>query len=94
LNKELGIGLRFGFNEVAPYEYDFFRKSTAYGHPDCPGRCPIYTAKSNYRYHRGLCPNIEDVMPRLVTARLIFISIEEAKEMAEKIHEAINLMEK
>jgi perosamine synthetase len=94
LNKDLGIGLRFGFNEVAPYEYDFFRQSTAYGHPDCPGRCPIYTAKSDYRYHKGLCPNVEDVMQRLVTARLIFISIDEAKIMAEKIHEAIGLMEK
>jgi perosamine synthetase len=93
LSKELGIGLRFGFNEVAPYEYDFFRTSTAYGHPDCPGRCPIYTAKSTYRYHRGLCPNVEDVMPRLVTVRLIFVSTDEAKIMAEKLREAIRRME-
>lgn len=94
LSRELGIGLRFGFNEVAPYEYDFFRTSTAYGHPDCPDRCPFYTSKSNYRYHRGLCPNVEDVMPRLVTIRLIFVSIEEAKRMAEKLQEAIRIMEK
>lgn len=94
LNKDMNIGLRFGFNEYAPYEFDFFRESSAYNHPDCPIRCPIYTAKSNYRYKRGLCPNVEDVMQRLVTVRLIFLSVEEAKEMAEKLHEAIRIMEK
>jgi perosamine synthetase len=94
LNQELGIGLRFGFNEVAPYEYDFFREAHAYNHPDCPVRCPIYTAKSTYRYKRGLCPNVEDVMPRLVTVRLIFLSLDEAKQTAEKLHEAIRCMEK
>ena len=94
LNNDMGIGLRFGFNETAPYEFDFFREASAYNHPDCPVRCPIYTAKSNYRYKRGLCPNVEDVMPKLVTARLIFLSVEEAKEMAEKLHEAIRIMEK
>ncbi len=93
LCKEKGLDLRFGFNEVAPYEYDFFREGTAYGHPDCPNRCPIYTAKSSYRYKRGLCPNVENVMPRLVTVRLIFVSQEEAKAMAEKLHGIIKLME-
>jgi len=93
LNHELGIGLRFGFNETAPYEYDFFREGTAYGHPDCPNRCPFYTSKSNYRYKKGLCPNVEDVMPRLVTVRLIFLSIEDAYMMADKLKRAIKLME-
>lgn len=93
LNDELGIGLRFGFNERAPYEFDFFRLSTAYRHPDCPIRCPIYTAKSTYRYKQGLCPNVEEIMPRLITVRLIFLSIEDAKAMAEKIKQAIAIME-
>jgi hypothetical protein len=56
LAAEKGIGLRFGFNEVAPYEYDFFRQGTAYGQPDCPIRCPINAAKSDYRYRRGSAP--------------------------------------
>jgi perosamine synthetase len=94
INDDMKIGLRFGFNEVAPYEYDFFREAHAYNHPDCPVRCPIYTGKSNYRYKKGLCPNVEEVMPRLVTVRLIFLSIEDAKRMAEKLHEAIRKMEK
>lgn len=94
INNQLKIGLRFGFNEVAPYEYDFFREATIYRHPDCPIRCPIYAARSPYRYKRGLCPNVESVMPRLVTARLIFLTVEDAKLMAEKLHQAIRLMEK
>jgi dTDP-4-amino-4,6-dideoxygalactose transaminase len=93
LNKSMNIGLRFGFNEYAPYEFDFFREASAYGHPDCPIRCPVYTSRSDYRYKRGLCPNVENIMPRLVTVRLIFLSIEEAKETAEKLHEAIRIME-
>jgi dTDP-4-amino-4,6-dideoxygalactose transaminase len=93
LNTKMNIGMRFGFNDQAPYEFDFFRESSAYGHPDCPIRCPIYTSRSNYRYKKGLCPNVENVMPRLVTVRLIFLSIEEANIMAEKLHDAIRLME-
>jgi perosamine synthetase len=94
LNRELEIGLRFGFNQVAPYEYDLFRNSKLYGHPDCPARCPIYTVKSDYRYQRGLCPRVEELMPRLVTVNLIFLSEEEAVITADRIREAIRLMEK
>ncbi len=93
LNEEMKIGFRFGFNEQAPYEFDFFREGTAYGHPDCPNRCPIYTQKSTYRYKNGLCPNVENVMPRLITVKLIFLSISEAERMAEKIRKAIRIME-
>ncbi len=39
LNDELDIGLRFGFNETAPYEFDFFKNAKAYGH-QCPMKCP------------------------------------------------------
>jgi len=77
---------------VAPYEFDLFRNSKLYGHPDCPARCPIYTAKSDYRYKKGLCPVVEDVMPRLVTVNLIFLSIEDAKQTAEKLNDAIEMM--
>ena len=93
LNDELGIGLRFGFNQVAPYQFDLFRNSNLYGHPDCPARCPIYTAKSNYRYKNGLCPTVEDLMPRLITVSLIFLSEEDAKKAAEKLQKAIEIME-
>lgn len=93
LNDDLGIGLRFGFNQTAPYEFEFFRDVKAYGY-QCPNRCPFYTAKSDYAYRPGLCPNVEDLMLRLVTVSLIFLPIEEAKRTAEKLHEAIGIMER
>jgi len=94
LNDELKLGLRFGFNEVPPYEFDFFRGPTAYRHPDCPTRCPYYVYKSDYRYRKGLTPVTEDLMPRLVTVGLIFLEVAQAREMAEKLREAIRLMER
>jgi dTDP-4-amino-4,6-dideoxygalactose transaminase len=94
LNDELQIGLRFGFNQRAPYEFDLFRNATLYGHPDCPARCPLYTQRSRYRYQKGLCPTVEDLMPRLITANLIFLSVEAAEQMADKLKEAIARMER
>jgi hypothetical protein len=41
----------------------------------------------------GLCPVVEEVMPRLVTVNLIFKPIEKAKRDAEKLHQAIRIME-
>jgi len=93
LNEELGIGLRFGFNQYPAQEFPLFRESTAYRtHPDCPTRCPLYTAKSNYRYTWGLTPVCEDLMPRLITVNLIFLSIPAAEEMANRIWTAIKKM--
>jgi len=92
LNDKLGIGLGFGFNQTPPYEFDLFRGPTAYKHPDCPIRCPYYVIKSDYRYLKGLCPVTEDLMPRFVTMGLIFLTVEEAKETADKLQEAISVM--
>jgi len=95
LDEELKIGLRFGFNHFPAQEFPFFRESTAYRtHPDCPVRCPLYTARSNYRYTWGLTPVCEDRMPRLITVNLIFIPIPVAEEMAGRIRAAIARMEK
>jgi perosamine synthetase len=94
VEQELGVGLRFGFNFYPAYEFPFFRESTAYRtHPDCPVRCPLYTAKSNYRYTWGLTPVLEDLMQRLITVNLIFLSIPAAEEMADLIRTAIKKME-
>ncbi len=94
LNDELKIGLRFGFNQTPPYEFELFRGPTAYKHPDCPIRCPYYVMKSDYRYIKGLCPVTENLMPRLVTVSLIFLEVDQAREMAAKLQEAIHLMGK
>ncbi|MFB3902445.1 MAG: DegT/DnrJ/EryC1/StrS family aminotransferase [Acidobacteriota bacterium] len=94
LDQELKIGLRFGFNHFPAQEFPFFRDSTAYRtHPDCPVRCPLCTAKSNYRYTWDLTPVCQDLMPRLVTVNLIFLSIPAAQQMAERIRAAIRKME-
>jgi hypothetical protein len=57
-------------------------------------RCPFSTAKSNYRYTWGLTPVCEDLMPRLITVNLIFLSIPAAEEMANRIQTAIKKMGK
>jgi perosamine synthetase len=94
LDEELKIGLRFGFNHFPAQEFPFFRESTAYRtHPDCPVRCPLYTAKSNYRYTWDLTPVCQDLMPRLITVNLIFLSIPAAEAMADRIRTAIKTME-
>ncbi len=94
LSEEEGLELRFGFNQVAPYKFDLFKKPTLYKHPYCPTLCPYYTEVSNYRYKKGLCPVVEDLMPRLITVNLIFMSIEEAERKTEKLQALIEKMEK
>lgn len=93
LSDEMGIELRFGFNNIAPYEYDLFKKPTLYKNKYCPTKCPIYTEISDYEYKKGLCPTTEDLMPRLVTANLIFMSLEEAKKKTEKLRILIDKVE-
>ncbi len=94
LSEELGIELRFGFNHVAPYDFDLFKKPTLYKHSHCPTLCPFYTEKSDYRYKKGLCPVTEDLMPRLVTVNLILMTMDEAKGKAEKLSILIEKMNK
>jgi dTDP-4-amino-4,6-dideoxygalactose transaminase len=92
--QELELPLRFGFNQTPAYSYDIFRASTAYGVPDCPVRCPFYTAKSDYRYRDGLCPVAEELLPRLMTTGLVEVSDEEVARRAEKVRDAIRRMER
>lgn len=92
LSERFEVGLRFGFNERAPYQFDFFRNGDVYGN-GVPGRTPPFTELSDYRYRDGLCPVTEEIMPRLVTVNLIFLSIEEATRTAERLRKVIALME-
>lgn len=93
LSEELGVGLRFGFNGTAPYQFDFFRKGDIFGN-GVPYHTPPFTALSDYRYRDGLCPVVEDVMPRLVTVNLIFQTPDEAAQGADRLRLAIARMEK
>jgi len=94
IEQELRIGLRFGFNHHPAQDFPFFRESTAYRtQPDCPVRCPFYATKSNYRYTWDQTPVCQDLMPRLITVNLIFLSIPAANGIAERIRTAIKRME-
>jgi dTDP-4-amino-4,6-dideoxygalactose transaminase len=65
----VGPNLRYGFIGKPAYQFDLFSVSTAYNHKDCPTRCPFY--ESDYRYQPGLCPNAEELMPRIISSGLI-----------------------
>jgi dTDP-4-amino-4,6-dideoxygalactose transaminase len=90
--QELGLPLRFGFTGAPAYDFDFFRVSTAYHHPDCPIRCPYY--EGDYRYQAGLCPTAEDLIPRLVMSGLIEVPPDEVKRRADLLRQAIELTER
>ena len=91
--RELEAPLRFGFNQKPAYEFDIFKVSTAYHQPDCPVRCPFYTAKSDYRYQPGLTPVAADVLPRMVTSGLIEVPLAETQRRANLLKSAIKRME-
>ena len=95
LCKDLDLRINFGFNrlDTPNYTYDIFKVSTAYGVADCPVRCPFYTAKSDYRYHPGLCPVAEDLIPRLVRSGLVEAAPDEVARRAQGLREAIRRME-
>jgi dTDP-4-amino-4,6-dideoxygalactose transaminase len=93
LSKNLGLDLNFGFNQLPAYQFDLFKNPTLYKHSHCPTRCPFYTEVSDYRYTEGLCPVTEDLMPRLVTLGLIFLTVEDAEKKAEMLRKLIKKME-
>ncbi len=84
--------VRFGFTGSPAYTFDIFKVSTAYHQPECPVRCPFY--KSDYRYHEGLCPTAEDLIPRLVMAGLIEVPPDEARRRADLLRQAIRATER
>jgi dTDP-4-amino-4,6-dideoxygalactose transaminase len=90
--KELEIPLGFGFTQAPAYTYDIFKVSTAYGHADCPVRCPFY--ESDYRYHDGLCPVAEDLIPRIVNCGLVEVEPDEIERRAELLRKAIDITER
>jgi dTDP-4-amino-4,6-dideoxygalactose transaminase len=91
--KELGSSVEVGWVTEAPaYTFDIFSKSTAYHEPDCPVRCPYY--KSDYRYHKGLCPEAEELMPRLLSRGLVEAPLDEVKAEADRLRQAIQITER
>lgn len=93
LCKDENVPLGFGFTKTPAYTYDIFKGSTAYGVADCPVRCPFYTQHSAYRYHDGLCPIAEELIPRLITMGLIEVPGDEIARRAAKLADVIHRME-
>ena len=91
--REVGVPVGFGFNQKPAHHFDIFRVSTAYHQPDCPVRCPFYTAKSDYRYHDGLTPVAADLLPRLVVSGVIEVPLPEVERRAALLKEAIRRVE-
>jgi len=92
LSKE-GCSLHFGYNNSVPaYFHSMFAEAQAYGESGkgCPTKCPFY--KGTYKYEPGLCPNAEDVMPRLMITGT-FKSKESAQRDAEGLLQAIKQVE-
>ncbi|MHB1295742.1 MAG: DegT/DnrJ/EryC1/StrS family aminotransferase [Anaerolineae bacterium] len=90
--QEAHAPLRFGFNQKPAYAFDIFSGSSAYHVPACPVRCPFYAG--DYHYEPGLCPNAEDLMPRLVTSGVVEVPPETARRTAERIRQVIEVTER
>ncbi|MBC7287052.1 MAG: DegT/DnrJ/EryC1/StrS family aminotransferase [Armatimonadetes bacterium] len=58
-----GFWASFSYIGKPPYLHEVIRQPLAYGR-GCPTRCPHLCAPADYR--EGLCPNAEDLMPRLI----------------------------
>lgn len=81
-----------GFTQVPAYKYKLFTQPLAYQNKGCPTHgCPYY--EGNYEYRDGLCPNAEDLLPRLVNTNCM-ISEENSKKVADGLRKAIEKAEK
>jgi len=67
--EEVGASAGFGYTQLPAYKYRFFQVPLAYGNKGCPLKCQYY--KGSFEYMDGLCPVAEDLIPRLVTIRVI-----------------------
>ena len=85
-------GARFGtgFLQAPAYMYEIFRNPNAYGNTGCPYNCHLYSGEVDWK--AGLCPNAEDVIPRIVNTNNM-VSVERAAEAANALRTAIELTE-
>ncbi len=88
--REAGGGFGWGFTQRPAYMYDFFRNPNAYGNKGCPYNCHLYKGTVNWK--AGMCPNAEDVIPRLVITNNM-TSVAEMKKKAKLLQKAIDLTE-
>lgn len=89
--EESGVSIRFGFTLKPAYQYEVFRQPIAYANRGCPTRCPLY--QGELHYEDGWCPNAEDLIPRLITISVLAQEESLTRHNADKLLEAIALVE-
>ena len=91
--REVGSPLGFGFTQKPAYNYDVFQSVTDHQHPARKEftRHALYPGK---RYSSEDCPVAEDTIWRIVSSSAMRSTEEEGKQAAEKIHAAIDIMNK
>ena len=86
--RDVGCAVNFGFTQKPAYQYELFRAPLAYGNKGCPTKCPWY--EGDFKYEDGLCPNAEDLIPRLMTMGVR--SESDSRRNAELLRKAIEKM--
>jgi len=84
--QEEGASLSVGYTNMPAYKHPLIAQRLGYGR-GCPLDCPLYTG-SNNKYEDGLCPNAEDILPRMVLV-YTFGPKEEHERSAEKLRRVV-----
>ncbi len=88
---DTGEKFSIGFTQVPAYKYKLFTQPMAYQNKGCPlHNCPYY--KGDYEYRDGLCPNSEQLLPRLVNVNCM-VAEEDARRVADALRQAIAQVE-
>jgi perosamine synthetase len=76
----------FGLEPSPVYLYPLFKEPKAYT-KGCPTACPHYEGKAEYE--KGLCPNAEYLVPRMLNTVLSPVEDERIKRYAEGLYKTI-----
>jgi len=93
VSREAGAPLGFGFIQRPASHYEVFQSATDHTHPARKifKRHPPYPGK---KYSSDDCPVAEDAIWRIVSSGAMRSTEAEGKEAAEKLHAAIEIMNK
>jgi dTDP-4-amino-4,6-dideoxygalactose transaminase len=90
--KQAGGGFGFGFIQRPGYMYDMFRNPNAYGNRGCPYNCHLYKGMVDWK--AGMCPNAEDVIPRIIETNNMAHEISFYTKQAGILRQAVKIAEK
>lgn len=91
--RQVGAPLGFGFTQKPAYNFDVFQSATDHNHP-ARKRFKRHAPYPGKKYSEGDCPVAEDTIWRIVSSWSMYPTEEEGKRAAEKIYEAIQIMNK